>query len=336
MNLVVRHIEYLLRTGDGCVVIPGVGGVLARRSSARYDVSAGSYVPPATVYAFNGLLRESDGLLASSIARKEDITFEQAARRVDDFASWVRSTLRDGRSVALGRLGSLHVSDGKTVFMPQMAKSSASWLCPVALRPLVAAPVRVQEEADSEAAEFAETIRNAWRRTAVRIGRIAASVAVVVALGFAVSNFMGRTAPQAQRASLGPEFSVSSKENTGLLNRPGTSSSPLVLVLRNFDDAATIVDTTMQTPIHKSEEADMLPAHSGNGAYVYVVASLASRDEAERFVKRHDGDLRILASESGRYRVYAASASTSGSLREKARMLQLENSFPGAWICRGK
>ncbi|MDE6311776.1 MAG: hypothetical protein K2L96_08190 [Muribaculaceae bacterium] len=335
MNFVVRHIEYLLRTGDGCVVIPGIGALLARRSPARFDASAGCYVPPSTVYAFNGMLRDSDGLLVSSIARKEDISFDQAARRVDDFVTSVRSNLRSGRPVALGRIGSLVMSDGNMVFMPLEAKTPASWLCPVAMRPLVAAPVVRIESEEHEADEFAETIRDAWRRTAIRIGRVAASVAVVVAVGFAVANFLGRTAPVAQRASLGLEFSSPAKENSGLLNRPGTSSSPLVLVLRNFDDAATVVDTMAMAVADKTEHHAMPAAHTGNGAYVYVVASLGSREEAERYMKRHKGDLRVLSSESGRYRVYAASASSSASLRDKIRTLGMEDSFPGAWICRG-
>ncbi len=96
MNQIVRHIEYLLRSGDGCVVIPGVGAVLSRRVSACFDASTGRFMPPAVEYSFNGALSRSDGALASSVARSRGIAYEQAARIVDEAASDMRRALREG------------------------------------------------------------------------------------------------------------------------------------------------------------------------------------------------------------------------------------------------
>ncbi|MDE6278119.1 MAG: hypothetical protein K2M06_08430 [Muribaculaceae bacterium] len=348
MKQVVRHIEYLLRSGDNCVVIPGVGALLARRVSARFDASAGRFIPPTVSYAFNGAIKQSDGMLAASVARRLDIPFEQAARTVEDFALSVRAQLRDGAVVSLGRVGSLiRRPAGAVEFMPginQALPSSASWLEPLALRPLIASHSGAFEadeysDADDEARVLASVVSNAWRRTAVRAGRIAASVAIVLAMGLVVAMLLGRTAPATQQASLGFDFTTTTSSSTSsagrssaIITRPGESSSPLVLVLRNFDDAATVVDTTKAVQTWPRE----LSAHSPSAAYFFVVASLASREEAERYVRKNGGDLRILPVDGGRFRVYAASGPTSGSVREKAGALGLDKTYPEAWVCRAR
>ncbi len=354
MNQIVRHIEYLLRSGDGCVVIPGVGAVLSRRVSACFDASTGRFMPPAVEYSFNGALSRSDGALASSVARSRGITYEQAARIVDEAASDMRRALREGSSVMLGRIGSLARTDGRVVFTPvgrRQAASSAQWFEPLAVRLLVAAQSEAAVLPDDESRVIASAVARAWRRGAVRAARVAASVALVLALGFAVAMTLGRTAPDAQRASIGFEFAAPAKERPALIPRPGTSSSPLVLVLRNHDDAATVVDTLALAAARSrkpegralaSAKASLaapavaVSAESDADRYCYVIASLSTRAEAERYVaaRAADGvDLRILDN-AGRFRVYAASGSSSASLRRIVAEAGLDSRYPGAWICR--
>lgn len=333
MNFLVRHIEYLLRSGDGCVLIPGLGAVISRRIPARYDSEAGRILPPTREYSFNSSLTHTDGTLAASVARARGINFEQAARMVDDAVVRMRKSLREGTPVSLGRVGSIVEREGRTLFIPfagSLHASPDSWMTAVSVKPLLASPAASTVRDEDEAGMFSSAIRTAWRRNAVRASRIAASVALVLALGFAVAMTLGRTAPETQNASLGFEFSAPASKKSPLISRPGTSSSPLVLVLRTHDDAVTTVDTTK---IHEEPAPVRIAAHdAGSARFCLIVASLTTREEAERFVRK-GSDLRILEKD-GRFRVYAASGGSSSEVRAKAAALGLDDRYPGAWICR--
>ncbi|MDE6528441.1 MAG: hypothetical protein K2L78_05290, partial [Muribaculaceae bacterium] len=83
MNSISAYIEMLLRKHE-CVVLPGFGAFLCNYVPARFaDDNELTINPPSRCLAFNGELVDSDGLLASSIARKEGLTYEAAVRRVN-------------------------------------------------------------------------------------------------------------------------------------------------------------------------------------------------------------------------------------------------------------
>lgn len=323
MYSIVRHLEYLIRRscGEGCVVLPGIGAVLSRRLPARYDLECACLLPPAVEFAFNPSVDTTDGALASSMMRTEpSLSYEEASRIVNRETSLMQAELKRGAVVNLGRIGSLQMEDACLLFTPASPQGlfpELSWLTPVTVsNPALAVP----EEEDPVSREFMHAVKHSLRQRMIRLGRIAAMVAVVIGLGFAVNSILDRTAPETQQAGFTPDFQKST------VKRPGTASSPLVLVLNAYDDAVTIVDTTSVAPSPK--------AHEGSGAFVLVVASLGSRQEAEQFIRRHPGlDLRYYCSQD-RYRVYAASGNNSQSVREYASMARLDSMFDGAWVCR--
>lgn len=352
MNPLVRHIEFLLRKADVCVVVPGIGAIISHRIPARYDSRAGVFMPPSLEYSFNGSLSHSDGTLAASVARRKGISFSEASREVEEVSASMRRSLRDGMPLSLGRIGSLMHHDGRTVFIPfgySLLPVSESWLSAVPSQRVALSPAPVQaEQADAisdETSSLADSVREAWRRTAIRASKVAASVALVVALGFAIATTLGRTAPEAEQASLGFDFhSAVPASESSVITRPGTSSSPLVLVLRSHEDAVTSVDTASRCRFEdkaKSQKETVLPqdtsvvpaARDNKDRYCLVIASLASRAEAERFIASRSGDLRILES-NGRFRIYAASAASPAEVRENARLLGLDSQYPDAWVCK--
>ncbi|MDE5978968.1 MAG: hypothetical protein K2G84_02900, partial [Muribaculaceae bacterium] len=75
MNLVIDHLEYLLRRHDS-VTVPGIGALMVRYRPARFD-SRNPLVllPPSRELAFNGALTESDGILENSVARRSGVSF---------------------------------------------------------------------------------------------------------------------------------------------------------------------------------------------------------------------------------------------------------------------
>ncbi|MDE6109356.1 MAG: hypothetical protein K2F72_03620, partial [Muribaculaceae bacterium] len=117
MNRIIAHIEHLLVTHD-CVVLPGIGAVLAHTVEARVDRTAGMAVPPRRVFTFNPAINHNDGVLAASIARRDEISYEAACRVVETAGEAMIVELETTGKLALGRVGTLmRGSDGSMSFV---------------------------------------------------------------------------------------------------------------------------------------------------------------------------------------------------------------------------
>lgn len=127
MNLIIEHLEYLLRRHD-CVTVPGIGALMVRYRPARFD-SRNPLVllPPSRELVFNGALVEPDGILETSVSRRNGVSFEVAARIVMEEAESLSHQLKDFGSLVLGHLGEL-IYTGYDTIMFSPAKVSG-WDC---------------------------------------------------------------------------------------------------------------------------------------------------------------------------------------------------------------
>lgn len=336
MNNVVRHIEYLLLSND-CVIIPGLGAVLAQTLPAHYDAREGLFYPPVREFSFNGALTRGDGLLVSSVARARSVAYEAASRLVDEEVEAMRIQLATEGRLSLGRVGELEAGrDGSMFFNPGVVPAldpAYSWL-----QPLAVAPVTLHKTAVAAAAsgshQRSESRPRPWLRKVSYMAKIAASVAALAAVGFVLSTPV--KVEDAQLASLGIEqFSsitrTAEPAAPSLIERPGTSSSALVLVLSAHPDAATQVDTAAY---NRNRLAPAQTARKTEGKYCYVIASLGSRSEAERYIERNGAEGYGILDKDGRFRVYAFSGDTSADVLAVAREEGLDARYPGAWVCR--
>lgn len=101
-----RAIADLLYRHD-CVIVPELGAFIAQRSSARFAEEDAKFYPPSKEIAFNEVLQSQDGLLADYLAQREEIAFEEAARRVTAQVKVWREALSEGRYVRLSGIGKL-------------------------------------------------------------------------------------------------------------------------------------------------------------------------------------------------------------------------------------
>ena len=249
MNEIVRHIEYLL-TGNDCVVIPGLGAVIAHSLPARCDDSGLHMLPPGRTFSFNSSLTHNDGMLFSSVARAKDVTFEVAGKIVSAEVENMRAELHKTGSLSLGAAGRLVMlaETGALSFEPAPSASSLltpafMWLPELELTP-------VNSLARRRAAALAESLVSARRSLPAYIGKavkVAASLAILIALGFVLTTPIN--IEQAQYASFGienfktrPALSDDSRRSE-LIRRPGELSSEIKLYLYNHNDAAETVDT---------------------------------------------------------------------------------------------
>lgn len=115
METVILHIEYLLRHHD-CVVLPGWGAFIARRVPASFRMQANVLMtPPSRGLAFNAELREDDGLLVSSICRREKMTYPEAADYVRRQVEYISEILHTDGEFTFGNLGRFTGGEGMAV-----------------------------------------------------------------------------------------------------------------------------------------------------------------------------------------------------------------------------
>lgn len=313
MDAIIRHIEYLASRHE-CVIIPGIGGVLASCAPARYDAEAQMFMPPSRVYSFNAELRMNDGLLAQSVARANTITYAAASRIVQTETEAMLCQLTTLGELPLGRLGVLRYADGAIEFAPfptDRISVATSWLSPVPA-------VDVKAQARRVAGETDEPVRlrvSPWRRAA----RLAASVAVLAAIGFVASTPI--TAPQGMSyARMAPTVTapVAEPELTAPTIRV-PERAPIVM------QKSTAAELWIDVP-------EAAPQPRMDGRYCVVVSSHISEAEARQFIAKHSASPMRVLEKDGRFRVYAASAPTLAEAENERA--QLAQTFPQAWVCR--
>jgi len=114
------YIGALLYQHD-CVVIPGFGGFIANYTPAFIHPVQNTFTPPSRQIMFNASLSHNDGLLATHIAREEDIVFDQALIRIAEEVVAIQTELKSGKAVILEGFGSLRANqEHSIVFTPRL------------------------------------------------------------------------------------------------------------------------------------------------------------------------------------------------------------------------
>ena len=330
MNSIGQHICYLLRHHD-CVVLPGWGAFVAQRCPAVIDTATGTVRPPRRVLGFNAAITHDDGLVASSVARRDRVAYEQAMFTVANAVETMHRTVGADRELTLPGLGrfTLNTEDALE-FDPAVSN--------VASLPLMALPEvsikPVLEEAKAEAGTARrDTLYVPLSRNWIKI---AASLLVLVTLGVILSTPIA--IPDAARASLAaPAITFGHEADDEPIelsdaNRRGVLS----IVIPQGADAMSVVDTVKTVAVvseFPAKSASTGLRFNETDSYCVIVASLASRELAREYVDKADIPMAILEKD-GKYRVYAATGATSARALESARDSRLVERFPGAWVCR--
>lgn len=339
MNLTVRHLEYLISRHD-CVIVPGLGAVLARNVSAEESADCGRWTPPCRNYSFNGSLTETDGLLAGSVARALGISHERATELLADELLGMRRQLDHEGSLSLGRVGRLYrESDEGVLFEPaekDLLTPFATWYRPFELRPVDVAAAEVSDD---------ESLSKGAKLTPFgRFMRIAAAIIVLVAVGLAVSTPV--SVEDAQYASLtlpsikspkkvtvpavaGPAVETVSVETSGVV-----AESPALEGRNKIEIPVAAAENTVNAKAVKPASSIRL---NDFDEYCLVVASLVSEEAAGQFIldesRRNPGLGMGILEQNGRYRVYAATGKTQAQALSAASNPKISR-YKGVWVTR--
>lgn len=118
-----RYISELLFEYE-CVIIPGFGGFVCSYSPAKIHPVQHTFNPPSKSMLFNPQLKTNDGLLANHIAIAEQITYDQALRRIDEFVDEVLITINGGGQASLEKIGVIYADQEGNLQFNQDTKNN--------------------------------------------------------------------------------------------------------------------------------------------------------------------------------------------------------------------
>lgn len=317
---VISHIQYLIVRHD-CVVVPGFGAFVTAYTPAR--LSGGVMLPPHRDLGFNPVLVHDDGLLASSVARREGVSYDAARKIVAQDVESLHRVLEADGSLDMPRVGCFtRTSGGEYIFEPY--DSGLESILYAGL-PVITIP---QQGSESEVLETEPVVAPPF--IPGRFGRTVRAVSkyAAVLLGLAVIGITATT----------PVWVDNSSVDLASLSLPAvTAPKPVVLPV--------VVDTVAVAGLdeeHKTSSlpdvvpaADMTDADADNFSCFVIVASCASAREAQRFIASQgvaDGEMKVLHRD-GRYRVYVAAGNDYDSaFAYRVADAGFAARHPNAWV----
>ncbi len=102
-----------------CVVIPDFGGFISEFKSVEIHPITHRFIPPSKRIAFNEQLKVNDGLLATTIAREEGMSINEAYEVIKKFVSTIHEELRTSNNYVFYEIGKLFYNiENKLEFEP--------------------------------------------------------------------------------------------------------------------------------------------------------------------------------------------------------------------------
>jgi len=99
-----HYISNLLYIHD-CVIIPGFGGFVGNKKSAYIHPVSGIIYPPSKALLFNKNLTQNDGLLATHIAKEEELDLVGITNLIEGFVQGIQKELKNRSAFKLQKVG---------------------------------------------------------------------------------------------------------------------------------------------------------------------------------------------------------------------------------------
>ena len=321
MERLALHIEYLLLRHD-CVVVPGFGAFINVYHSALEDSETHTFQPMTTEVRFNSALKHNDGMLATSYARRERVSYAEGREMVRVAVSDLQDTLALEGEVSIGRIGRIRTDkSGNLTFHPLLTPrrlSAVLGYLPVKRHaPAVeVAPAAATAVTETETAEPVvenpirkfDTDRNYYIPINKMFARMAASFAVVAVLCLSLILPFTRDYHEDQ-----------------------ASVVPVKALTTAVTKASQQIQAEQQPAPATEPETEPAPLPK---TWHLVVGTFRSQDEADNFISsKNDSPYELHTVASKRMvRVVAISATDKETLLPELNSPEFQSSFPQAWI----
>ncbi len=120
MTTVGAYLRKLLYQYD-CVIVPELGGFLTNYQPATFVAGSGQFLPPRKRVGFNEALRLDDGLLLNYVMLHDQLTREEAQRKISQFVTGLRLQVQETGRFLLEGIGLFTLNDeGSLQFDPEL------------------------------------------------------------------------------------------------------------------------------------------------------------------------------------------------------------------------
>ncbi|MGN0231556.1 MAG: hypothetical protein ACI4A8_05015 [Muribaculaceae bacterium] len=320
MFCIIDHIEYLIQRHE-CVVIPNWGAFIVHTEHSLYDVDNECITLPCRSLGFNPALTYNDGMLVSSIMRKEGISYEKANSIVDDEVKALLIQLHSDGEMSMGRIGSFGISTDNVIVYRN--DSQIEWPVFFGLQSLNISKLdnrKVDDEIEDE-----EVNDGRMRIVPVfgRVLRYAAMLLFMLTLLFTLSTPVPVDMNDSQLASLNII-----KTDIETRNRIASYNGALSISLPT-ESVAVVCEKSGQIPL---AEAVVAQEDDVTDKYCVIIASLPSLEAATKHIGRcAEKNLRIVE-KSGKYRVCIYSSNDMSQALDY--MNKVRDKYSDAWIMR--
>lgn len=309
MKNIGRYINELLHWHD-CVIIPGLGGLVANPVSAMVDEEKLMFFPPRKEVGFNRSLSHNDGLLINHVALKEGIDYQAAKQMVGDYVAEIRERMNGGVSFNIDDVGTLKSdSIGNIIFIPD--NNCGFMTDSFGLHSFHFEPLADSENSKSDKA----AIRRVLKPLSFR--HIAAAVAVLAGL------FL---------------FSPNTNMNMsgGVMNQAGYIDFAIPAPVSSSAAAETNVTPLDETT--KAEELTAAPAEPPaeiEKKYFLIAGSFPNDKLADQFVlqlEKKGFDQTVKLHANGKVRVAIEGFATKEEAVEKMKEYKMKQGFADVWV----
>jgi nucleoid DNA-binding protein len=128
-----------------CVIIPNLGGFVARQHSASFSKGQDMILPPSKQVLFNKNLVHNDGLLVNALSQKANLPYSESLKIIEDYKDYILSLLSSKNRFELDQLGLLYLDSEKILRFEQ--KVDVNFLIDsFGFEPVIAQFIPIQEE----------------------------------------------------------------------------------------------------------------------------------------------------------------------------------------------
>lgn len=357
-----HYIAELLYEHD-CVIVPALGGFVARYHSASLSAQS-VYSPPSKSILFNRNLNNNDGLLANKIMSEEGLNFEESNRLINDFVSESLATLYNNKRLELYPLGFFYYSSENILQFE--ASTDVNYLIDAYGLPdiLVRPIIRKKEEKElkfvDRTANDLLTKRKKYRRVAAMAIGIPALATLMFLTGknsadkdfsFADFNFFkSKTKSVYVTKATNSNFKINipastsiEADSSGIICYKISETENKNIYINTFDTIAKVFENAeipIETKLNstnsnsRSTTVSLLTTASASGTYQVVVGCFANENNAYKLVSKLKSE-NYPASILGKNKngLFVVSAGGYNNLNEaKNTSINVRVQFPGAWI----
>ncbi|MHB8261974.1 MAG: HU domain-containing protein [Bacteroidia bacterium] len=312
-----KYISELLFEHD-CVLIPALGGFIARSTSSCFAKTGSVLLPPSKSIVFNKNLSTNDGLLAGYIMQKEDVTYQQANTIIENFVAHGKLQLEIQKRFEINGLGVLYKNAENTILFEQDSRvnynPNAFGLPAVSAIKLIAEEKVVVPKPDLQY----RTITPTKQPKTVRRIAIAVSVAVLVIAVVLISTNQNHF--QDVLATFNP-FGTHSKTVIAK-NKEKISDKPTVT-----PDTVSVDKTNVVKPTKLVEEWDKQP-------YQIVVGCFAVKQNAFNLISQL-GQQNIggsIVGQNAKNLFIVSIAGYTDKNQARKKLVEIKAQYPTAWV----